>query len=78
MWGSEAAAGGAECPAFDDTDAFATGLDAFGIGNRIVPALRVADLFAPLAMAVVSAILASAWPALRAAGLRPSEALRHA
>jgi ABC-type lipoprotein release transport system permease subunit len=56
---------------------FATGLDAFGIGDRIVPVLRVSDLLAPLAMALVSAILASAWPALRAAALRPSEALRH-
>jgi ABC-type lipoprotein release transport system permease subunit len=56
---------------------FATGLDAFGIGNRIVPVLRWEDLLAPLVMAVVSAVLASAWPAARAAALRPSEALRH-
>ena len=57
---------------------FATGLDAFGLGNRIVPVLRGQDLVAPLVMAVVSAVLASAWPAARAAAMRPSEALRHA
>jgi ABC-type lipoprotein release transport system permease subunit len=57
---------------------FATGLDAFGLGNRIVPVLRWGDLAAPLLMAVVAAVLASAWPAARAAALRPSEALRRA
>lgn len=55
---------------------FATGLDSFGLQTRIIPVLRAADLVAPLAMAVVVAVLASTWPAMRAASLRPSEALR--
>ena len=59
-------------------EAFSAGLDAFGLGSRIVPVLRWEDLVAPLVMAVASAVLASAWPAARAAALRPSEALRRA
>lgn len=54
----------------------ATGLDTFGLESRIVPVLRPRDLAAPVAMAIVAAGLASAWPAVRAASLRPSEALR--
>lgn len=55
----------------------AEGLEAFGMASRIVPVLRYEDLPAPLVMSIVAAVLASGWPALRAAGLRPSEALRH-
>jgi putative ABC transport system permease protein len=55
---------------------FGAGLDEFGIEPRIVPVLRMNDVVAPLLMAVVAAFLASAWPAIRASGLRPSEALR--
>ena len=47
-----------------------------GVGTRIVPVLRANDVAAPLAMAVLAATLASAWPAMRAASLRPSQALR--
>ena len=55
---------------------FAEGLESVGVGTRIVPVLRASDLAAPLSMAVLAATLASGWPAVRAAALRPSEALR--
>ncbi len=59
-----------------DLSVFAEGLESVGVGTRIVPVLRASDVVAPLVMAVVAAMLASGWPAMRAAALRPSEALR--
>ena len=59
-----------------DLSLYAEGLEALGVGARIVPVVRAQDLLAPAVMAIVAATLASAWPALRAAGLRPGEALR--
>ena len=59
-----------------DLSLFAAGLETMGVGTRIVPVLRANDVVAPLAMAVLAATLASAWPAMRAASLRPSQALR--
>jgi putative ABC transport system permease protein len=56
--------------------AFGAGLDEFGIQPQIVPVLRANDIAAPVLMALVAALLASAWPAIRVSGLRPSEALR--
>jgi ABC-type lipoprotein release transport system permease subunit len=60
-----------------DLSMFSEGLTAYGIGTRIVPVLRGGDLAAPLVVAVVASLLASLWPALRAARSRPAEALRH-
>jgi ABC-type lipoprotein release transport system permease subunit len=60
-----------------DLSGFAGNLDAFGIGPRIVPVLRRADFSAPLGVAIVTALIASAWPAWRAVRLRPAEAVRH-
>jgi ABC-type lipoprotein release transport system permease subunit len=59
-----------------DLSYFAEGLTAYGFGTRIVPALRVEDFIVPTGVAVVTALLASAWPALRAVGFRPAEAVR--
>jgi len=59
-----------------DLSGFSEALTAYGIGTRIVPVLRMSDLGIPLMVAGIAALLASSWPALRAAGLRPSEALR--
>ena len=59
-----------------DLSLYAQGLESLGVGSRIVPIIRVTDVLAPAVMAVVAAVLASAWPAIRAAGLRPGEALR--
>jgi ABC-type lipoprotein release transport system permease subunit len=59
-----------------DLRRFAEGLTAYGIGTRIVPVLRQADFSAPIGVAIVTAVLASAWPAWRAVRLRPAEAVR--
>ena len=59
-----------------DLSYFSEGLTAYGIGERIVPVLRVEDFTLPGAVALVTAAIASAWPALRAVRLRPAEAVR--
>ncbi|MDH3519686.1 MAG: FtsX-like permease family protein [Myxococcales bacterium] len=59
-----------------DLSAFAEGLTAYGIGTRVIPLLRGQDFVAPLVVALVTAALASAWPAWRAVRLRPAEAVR--
>ena len=59
-----------------DLSYFSEGLTAYGIGERIVPVLRVEDFTLPGAVALVTAAVASAWPALRAVRLRPAEAVR--
>lgn len=60
-----------------DFSRWAEGLEAYGIGTRIVPTLRIDDLTVPMLAATVTALVASLWPALRAARLRPAEAVRH-
>ncbi len=59
-----------------DLSNYAQGLEALGVGSVIVPVIRTNDMVAPAVMAVLAATLASAWPAIRVAGLRPGEALR--
>ena len=59
-----------------DLSLYAEGLASFGVGSVIVPVVRSNDLLAPAVMALVAAVLASSWPAIRAARLRPAEALR--
>jgi ABC-type lipoprotein release transport system permease subunit len=60
-----------------DLSRWAEGLASFGVDTRIVPVLRGADFRVPVAVAVITALVASAWPAWRAARLRPAEAVRH-
>lgn len=60
-----------------DLSAWAGGLDAYGMSPVIVPVLRGSDLTQPLVIAVLTAVVASLWPALRAVRIRPAEALRH-
>ena len=60
-----------------DLSRWADGLEALGVGTRIVPALRLDDLTVPVIAATITALLASLWPAMRAARLRPAEAVRH-
>jgi ABC-type lipoprotein release transport system permease subunit len=60
-----------------DLSRWAEGLEALGVGTRIVPALRLDDLTVPIVAATITALVASLWPALRAARLRPAEAVRH-
>jgi ABC-type lipoprotein release transport system permease subunit len=56
--------------------AYAESLGRLGSTSRIVPHLRPADLGIPLVVAGVASLVASLWPALRAARLRPGAALR--
>jgi ABC-type lipoprotein release transport system permease subunit len=60
-----------------DLSLFAKGLSWMGIGSRIVPVIRTYDLVVPVTVAVITAGVASLWPALRAARLRPAQAMRH-
>jgi ABC-type antimicrobial peptide transport system permease subunit len=59
-----------------DLGAFAEGLEAYGVGTRLVPVLRTSDFTSPLWVALVTAVLASAWPAWRAVRMRPADAVR--
>jgi ABC-type lipoprotein release transport system permease subunit len=59
-----------------DMSLWAEGLTAVGVGTRIVPVIRANDVVVPVAVAWVTALVASLWPALRAARLRPAEAVR--
>jgi ABC-type antimicrobial peptide transport system permease subunit len=60
-----------------DLSAWAEGMNAYGMGTRIVPVLGLEDFTIPTGVALLTALLASAWPAIRAARLRPAEAVRH-
>ena len=57
--------------------AWAEGLTTVGAGTKIVPVLRLSDLGIPMVVAVLTALFASLWPALRAVRIRPAEAVRH-
>ena len=59
-----------------DLSYFASGLGKFGISSMIVPVLRVSDFTIPVGVAILTALLAAAWPAWRAVRLRPAEAVR--
>jgi ABC-type lipoprotein release transport system permease subunit len=60
-----------------DLSAWSEGLSAFGMGTQIVPVLGREDFTIPTLVALLTALLASAWPAIRAVRLRPAEAVRH-
>ncbi len=61
-----------------DLSAWSDGLRAIGVPSRLVPVARRGDLWAPIAVAGATAVLASLWPAIRAVRTRPAEALRRA
>lgn len=56
---------------------FSEGLRAYGIGSAIRPRVAWGEVLSPAAIATATALLAGLAPALRAARLRPAEALRH-
>jgi ABC-type lipoprotein release transport system permease subunit len=60
-----------------DLSRWSAGLSRFGVESRIIPVLRGADLWIPVVVALISAVLASAWPAHRAVQTLPADALRH-
>ncbi|MFI5320500.1 MAG: ABC transporter permease [Myxococcota bacterium] len=59
-----------------DLSAWSEGMRAFGAPTKLVPVARRGDVWAPLGVAAVTALIASTWPALRAVRTRPAEALR--
>ena len=59
-----------------DLSSYSEGLNAYGIGTKIVPVIRSQDVTTPLIVALVTALLASLWPALRVVRIRPAEAVR--
>lgn len=59
-----------------DMSWFSAALEGWGIGAIIYPRTDAWDLVSPLVLAVVTGVIAAAWPALKAARLRPAEALR--
>lgn len=60
-----------------DLSRWAEGLTAYGVGTKIVPVIPTGDLIIPIGVAIVIAVLASLWPALRAVRIRPADAVRH-
>jgi ABC-type lipoprotein release transport system permease subunit len=60
-----------------DLSYFASGLEALGVGQTIVPVLRAGDFVIPTVVAIGTACVASGWPAFRATRFRPAEAVRH-
>ena len=60
-----------------DLTLFSAALGEYGIGTTIHPRVSARDLISPIRLALVTALLAALWPALKAYRLRPAEALRH-
>ncbi len=60
-----------------DLSAWGEGLEALGVPSRIVPVVRASDVTVPVAVATLTALVASLWPALRAVRIRPADAVRH-
>ncbi len=56
---------------------FAEGLRAFGIGTAIKPRVDLGEVGWPITIATLTALVSGFFPALRAARLRPADALRH-
>jgi len=59
-----------------DLSIFATALRAYGVGAVMYPSLASEDVIQPVVLAVLTALLAGLWPAVKVARLRPAEALR--
>ena len=60
----------------DGMTAWSDGLVSYGIPARITPMLRLSDVQLPVVIALVTALGASLWPAIRAARIHPSDAIR--
>jgi ABC-type antimicrobial peptide transport system permease subunit len=60
-----------------DLSLFSEALRELGIGVRVYPALDPLDIVVPIAFAAGTAAVAAVWPALKAARLRPAEAVHH-
>ncbi|MCP4005725.1 MAG: ABC transporter permease [bacterium] len=60
-----------------DLSMFSEALGELGVGNIMYPTVRPRDLVAPVCLAILTALVAALWPAIKAYRLRPAEALRH-
>ncbi len=60
-----------------DLTIFSEALQEYGMGTTLYPEVRREDLLAPIRLAVITALLAALWPAIKVYRLRPAEALRH-
>jgi ABC-type lipoprotein release transport system permease subunit len=60
-----------------DLSRWGEGLVTWGIPTRIVPVLPQGEVWVPVGIATVTALVASLWPALRAVRTAPAEAIRH-
>ncbi|MCH2171718.1 FtsX-like permease family protein [Myxococcota bacterium] len=60
-----------------DISAFAGSLDDYAIGTRLTPVLRWSDLWDPVIIGAITAVLSGIWPAWRASRAQPADALRH-
>ncbi len=60
-----------------DLSRWSEGLTSFGVPSTIIPVLPDGEWKIPVVVALVTAILASLWPALRAVRTRPADAVRH-
>jgi len=59
-----------------DLAAWSEGMREFGVPTLLKPVARAGDVWAPLWVAGITALIAGFWPALRAVRIRPAEALR--
>jgi ABC-type lipoprotein release transport system permease subunit len=59
-----------------DISRWAGSIGAYGVETVIKPAFRTRDLFNPVVIGGITALLSSLWPAWRAARARPADALR--
>ncbi len=59
-----------------DLAAWSDGLVSYGIPTKITPMLRLSDVQSPVGIALLTALGASLWPAIRAARIHPSDAIR--
>ena len=55
---------------------FSEGLRAFGVGTAVRPRVDVGEVLSPVGIAAVTALVSGLFPALRAARLRPADAIR--
>jgi putative ABC transport system permease protein len=59
-----------------DLSMFSEALESFGFGTTIYVRLDSSDAVFPIVLALVTGLLASLWPGIKAARLRPAQALR--
>lgn len=59
-----------------DMTLFSTALREYGVGTTVYPRVTSDDWMFPLVLAVATAGVAALWPAIKAARLRPADALR--